>query len=80
MFGSERLLGGITRPQIAATHASLFGYPCNNHPASALMTPRYGLPEDPLPMLLAAGGGNVFFRRRQYLVIDSLIHSCIKAL
>ncbi|CAJ0606534.1 unnamed protein product [Cylicocyclus nassatus] len=61
MFGSERLLGGINRP--LATHANLFGYPCNNHPASALMTPRYGLPEDPLPMLLAAGGGNVFFKR-----------------
>ncbi|EYC34431.1 hypothetical protein Y032_0001g41 [Ancylostoma ceylanicum] len=63
MFGAEKLFAGLARPQtVAAQNTNMFGYPCSNHTTPTLMPSRYGRPEDALPLLLAAGGGNVFLK------------------
>ncbi|VDM66557.1 unnamed protein product [Strongylus vulgaris] len=63
MFGADKLFAGFPRPHSMPTpNSNLFGYSCNNHPAPGLMPSHYGLPDDTLPMLFAAGGGNMFLK------------------
>ncbi|KAK6733828.1 hypothetical protein RB195_017533 [Necator americanus] len=63
MFGAEKLFAGFARQQaIAAQNTNMISFPCGNHSTSGLMPSRFGRPEDSLPMLLAAGSGNVFLK------------------